>query len=122
MEDSFGEYMPGAHTVAEATPAMFLLAGKVLKDGLASPRIDEELANYTGFFDSFDIFSAGMQVLAEKVDIFNTTLGVYPSSIDTMEDDDSTIHIDIDGVEERADELLDPTIGIEPVDSLDNFG
>jgi len=30
--------------------------------------------------------------------------------------------MDIDGMEERADDVLDPTAGMEPVDSLDQFG
>jgi len=120
MEDSFGEYMPGAHTVAEVVPAMFLLACKILKDGLASPRGQEDLANYAGFFDSYDIFSAGMEVLAEKVDNFNATLDGVSSSV--VEGSDSAIHIDIDGVEERTDNMLDPTTSIGPVDSLDQFG
>jgi len=120
MEDSFGEYMPGAHTVAEVIPAMFLLSCKILTDGLASPRSEEDIANYAGFFDSFDIFSVGMQVLAEKVDNFNATLDVYPSYL--AEGSDPTVPMDIDGMEERADDVLDPTAGMEPVDSLDQFG
>ncbi len=71
LEDVFGEDISGHHTVADAILDMSFLAHNLFIDGLAEPRNKEQLAGFTGFFDSRDILREGMNILAEKVGIFN---------------------------------------------------
>ncbi len=63
--------MPGHHTVADATLDMFLLAHNLFADELAEPRSQGQLAGFMAFFDSQNILHAGMEMLADKISVFN---------------------------------------------------
>ena len=119
LEGSFGTYMPGNHTIASAVLDMFSLARSLFTSDLAEPRRLDELTG--SFFDSEDIFKAGMSILANRVETFNQRHaqradGLRPSylSTDASGAADDFINIDeyADNVDETADGVVDPTIDL----------
>ena len=125
LEGFFGEDMPSTHTSVEAIPDMFFLAWTLFQGDYAEPR-DQLLLAGTRMFDSYDIFQAGMDVLEEKVEQFNsqyvrqsTPLG--PAA--PANDNDYDGFVDIEEyarvVHEGYDAVTDPTFNLGQIPVLD---
>ena len=63
--------MPEHHTVADATLNMFLLAHNLFADELVKLHSQKQLAGFTAFFNFQNILHAGMEMLADKISMFN---------------------------------------------------
>lgn len=70
LESFFWEHMPGTHSSASASADMFLLARTLVANDLTEPRNIGLLAN-ARMFDSHDIKQSGMDILEQRVDLFN---------------------------------------------------
>ena len=68
MESAFSPYMPDAHTTPSVVLDMFSLARSLFSSKLAGPRPEADL--HGKYFDSADIFGAGMEALASRVSTF----------------------------------------------------
>lgn len=82
LEATIWEHISGQHTIADTALDIFLVARTLFVGELAEPRNTTQLASFTALFDSFDIFRAGMSVLAKNVRTFNR-LHVHQGSIAT---------------------------------------
>lgn len=118
MEGIFGEDMPATHTSASAIPDMFLTATTILRDGYAEPRGERALVGVRPF-DSCDIFLIGINMLEERIEIFNNR---HASGSALAELDPAAID-DVNAIGEYArvfteefDALRDPTLSIPIID------
>ena len=128
LEGIFGERMSGAHTTASATLDMFTLARNIFTGDLATPRDASIMGGYRNAFMSQDIIQMGLDKLEEKVAYFNQhytrrsalSQGSYTSRVDeavernaneVVTDQQTETYGDI--VDDRADDVLDPTVDVE---------
>jgi hypothetical protein len=71
LETTFGEYMPGDHTVANTRLDSLMLAKDIYNMKLTRPRQRAELQLFSSFFASKDIQKEGMNTIHTHVDTFN---------------------------------------------------
>lgn len=115
LERTFGHPIPGEHTVRDATLDMFSRARALFNEDLGAPR---EIWDLDGdYFDSFDVYSHGTKVVAERVAEFNQRqvygkISSLPYELDAGQAPiDTTEYVNIEDIQDDVEELDLTSVG-----------